>query len=115
LTPGHIQAWQHQYEFRPGRWAPTDYVFALPGERGRVLHLSKPGSWPSRVRLGTLACNATDLDRALFVDDGAGGCFIRGWPPCRCERCIVLPHGIGALLTAVDSDGTLTIVDAVTP
>jgi hypothetical protein len=48
-------------------------------------------------------------ERAIFVDDGAGGCFIHDWPPCRSARCIVMPHGLGELASAVDG-GTLTIV-----
>jgi hypothetical protein len=47
---------------------------------------------------------------SFFVDDGLGGCFIHGWPPCRCARCIVLHHGLGELGSAVGSGGTLTIV-----
>jgi hypothetical protein len=44
------------------------------------------------------------------VDDGADGCFIHGWPPCRCTRCIVLHHGLGELASTVGTGGTLTIV-----
>jgi type VI secretion system secreted protein VgrG len=31
LSPNHISAWQHQYEYRTGRWAQTDYNFETPG------------------------------------------------------------------------------------
>jgi hypothetical protein len=44
------------------------------------------------------------------VDDGAGGCFIHRWPPCRSARCIVLPHGIEEIMSAHDGPGTLTII-----
>jgi len=43
------------------------------------------------------------------VDDGAGGCFIHDWPPCRCARCIA-PRGLGALVSAINGAATLTIV-----
>jgi hypothetical protein len=52
----------------------------------------------------------TVIVRALFVDDGAGGCFIHEWPPCRCARCIVVPHGLDDLLGAIGRDSTFTIV-----
>src|SRR5262249_15638403 len=28
--PGKITHWEHQYEFRPGKWAQTDYNFETP-------------------------------------------------------------------------------------
>src|SRR5262249_52223522 len=31
LAPHHITHWEHQYEFRPGKWAHTDYNFEDPG------------------------------------------------------------------------------------
>ena len=40
----------------------------------------------------------------------SGGCFIHGWPPCRCARCIVLHHGLDELGRTVGGGGTLTIV-----
>lgn len=106
-TPGHILAWEKQQELRPGAWTFWDHIFVPPGgpaATGRVLRLSKPMG-----RSGT-QCDAPSLDHALFVDDGAGGCFIHGWPPCRCTRCIVLPHGIEELMSAIGSAGTLTIL-----
>ena len=30
LAPNHISSWEHQYEFRPGKWAQTDYNFKTP-------------------------------------------------------------------------------------
>jgi type VI secretion system secreted protein VgrG len=30
LTPNHITSWDHQYEFRPGKYAQTDYNFEAP-------------------------------------------------------------------------------------
>src|SRR5262249_24879514 len=30
LAPNHITQWDHQYEFRPGKWAHTDYNFEAP-------------------------------------------------------------------------------------
>lgn len=30
LAPNHIHSWEHQYEFRPGKWARTDYNFKTP-------------------------------------------------------------------------------------
>jgi type VI secretion system secreted protein VgrG len=30
LSPNHISAWEHQYEFRSGRWTQTDYNFETP-------------------------------------------------------------------------------------
>jgi type VI secretion system secreted protein VgrG len=30
LIPNHINRWEHGYEFRPGKWAQTDYNFETP-------------------------------------------------------------------------------------
>jgi type VI secretion system secreted protein VgrG len=30
LIPNHIDSWEHQYEFRSGKWAQTDYNFETP-------------------------------------------------------------------------------------
>jgi type VI secretion system secreted protein VgrG len=30
LAPNHLTAWEHRYEFRPGKWAQTDYNFKTP-------------------------------------------------------------------------------------
>lgn len=30
LAPNHVAQWDHQYEFRPGKWAQTDYNFETP-------------------------------------------------------------------------------------
>jgi type VI secretion system secreted protein VgrG len=29
-APNHISSWEHQYEFRPGKWTQTDYNFETP-------------------------------------------------------------------------------------
>src|SRR5262249_37198933 len=29
-APNHIDGWEHQYEFRSGKWAQTDYNFETP-------------------------------------------------------------------------------------
>ena len=112
-TPSHVDAWEHQGEFLSGSWIFTDYTFVPPGgssARGRVLSLSMPSGRPSVSRPGAITCDAPELERAFFVDDGAGGCFIHGWPPCRSARCIVLPHGIEEMMSAHDGHGTLTII-----
>jgi hypothetical protein len=104
IDAGHILAWEKQQELS-GRLDVLGSPSRLRASAtGRVLRLSKPMG-----RSGT-QCDAPSLDHALFVDDGAGGCFIHGWPPCRCTRCIVLPHGIDELMSAIGSAGTLTIV-----
>jgi type VI secretion system secreted protein VgrG len=30
LAPNHVQSWEHQYEFRSGKWSRTDYNFETP-------------------------------------------------------------------------------------
>ena len=30
LAPNHITSWEHQYEFRSGKWTRTDYNFQMP-------------------------------------------------------------------------------------
>ncbi|MBL8798462.1 MAG: type VI secretion system tip protein VgrG [Planctomycetia bacterium] len=30
MAKNHINAWEHQYEFRPGKWTQTDYNFETP-------------------------------------------------------------------------------------
>jgi type VI secretion system secreted protein VgrG len=33
LAPNHISAWEHAYEYRPGKWTQTDYNFESPSTR----------------------------------------------------------------------------------
>jgi len=33
LAPNHITSWEHQYEFRSGKWTRTDYNFQMPSNR----------------------------------------------------------------------------------
>src|SRR5208282_5316921 len=33
LAPNHITRWEHQYEFRSGKWTRTDYNFQMPSNR----------------------------------------------------------------------------------
>jgi hypothetical protein len=109
----HIAAWAKQQELRAGQWNPYDHTFVPPGGRaalGRVLRLSRMTGPAIASRSFARACDAVNLADALFVDDGAGGCFMHGWPPCRCARCIVVPHGMGEIISADDDTGTLTIV-----
>jgi len=108
VTPGHVAAWEKQQELRPGQWTPSDHTFGMPDDQQssrRALRLLRaaPLASPS-------PCNAATRGSALFVDDGMGGCFIHGWPPCACARCLVVPHGIQDLLNAVGTGGTLTVV-----
>ena len=63
----------------------------------------------SRHRLRSHAMRLVFV-RRFFVDDGVGGCFIHGWPPCRSARCTVLPHGIEEMVSGAGTVGTLTIV-----
>src|SRR5271157_1096140 len=47
LAPNHILSWEHQYEFRSGKWTRTDYNFQMPSTRlltstGTVINL--PGA-----------------------------------------------------------------------
>jgi hypothetical protein len=112
-TAGHVAAWEKQQELRTGKWNSHDHTFVVPGgdeTRGRVLHLSRGAERAVPGRSFTSMCDVPRRERALFVDDGVGGCFIHGWPPCRCARCIVLHHGLDELESAVGSGGTLTIV-----
>jgi hypothetical protein len=112
VTPDHIAGWEKQQELRVGKWTPSDHVFVPPGgpdQAKRVLRLSKP-TGPAFVSTSSV-CNAPNRSNGVFVDDGAGGCFIHDWPPCRCARCILLPPGsLGQLVGALDDTGTLTIV-----
>jgi hypothetical protein len=108
VTPDRVAAWEKQQEIRSGRWTPSDHTFAVPGQPvspGRALCLLPAA--PSR---SAFSCTAAKRGPALFVDDGMGGCFIHGWPPCSCARCIVVPHGIEDLVSAAATGGTLTIV-----
>lgn len=111
-TASHVLAWEKQQEIRSGAWTFSDHTFVPPGGselRGRVLLLSTPsGRSPQPSR--TSSCDAPIPVRRFFVDDGAGGSFIHGWPPCRSARCIVLPHGIEELVSPAGSVGTLTII-----
>src|SRR5262245_1065775 len=31
IQPASTASWEHQYDFRPGKFTPTDYSFDLPG------------------------------------------------------------------------------------
>lgn len=112
-TPDHVIAWEKQQEIRAGSCTLFDYGFDLPEKSGTGVQtgrLPTPSGRVLTIPTGTRACDATPLARRYFVDDGAGGCFIHGWPPCRCARCIVLPHGIERMVSAAGSVGTLTIL-----
>lgn len=111
-TMGHVFAWEKQQEIRSGGWTFSDHTFVPPGgseARGRVLLLSTASGRSARPS-STSSCDAPMPLRRFFVDDGAGGCFIHGWPPCRSARCIVLPHGIEELVSPAGSVGILTII-----
>jgi hypothetical protein len=114
VTPDHVIGWAKQQELRTGQWNPYDHNFVPPGgapQRGRVLRLSSVEGPAINLGSVTSACEvARRRGVVLFVDDGAGGCFIHGWPPCRCARCIVLHHGLDELGRTVGGGGTLTIV-----
>ena len=112
-TPAHVLEWAKQQEIRSGACTLFDYSFDVPdksGAPGRGLPSSMLDGRFSDVRSSASACDAPALQRVFFVDDGAGGCFIHGWPPCRHVRCIVLPHGIEELRSAAGNGGTLTII-----
>jgi type VI secretion system secreted protein VgrG len=31
LSPNHVSSWEHQYQYRAGKWSQTDYNFETPG------------------------------------------------------------------------------------
>ena len=113
-TPAHVLEWAKQQEIRSGVCTLFDHAFDLPvksGARGRGLPPSTPtGRISSVAPSGATSCDAPVSVRRFFVDDGIGGCFIHGWPPCRSARCIVLPHGIEEMVSGAGTVGTLTII-----
>jgi hypothetical protein len=112
-TADHVLAWEKQQELRVGHWTPYDHSFVPPGGpelRGRVLRVARAAESMAAGRPFTGACDTPRWDRALFVDDGVGGCCIHDWPPCRCARCIVVPRDFDRLLKSTDGVALLTIV-----
>jgi hypothetical protein len=113
-TPAHVLEWAKQQEIRPGACTLFDYGFDLPEKSGTLTQSPRLPIPSGRVLIagpsGAPTCDAPRLVRRFLVDDGAGGCFIHGWPPCRCARCIVLPHGIEEMVSVAGSVGTLTII-----
>jgi type VI secretion system secreted protein VgrG len=50
LSPNHISSWEHQYEYRPGKWTQTDYNFETPStslltSTGTVVNLPSNGKY----------------------------------------------------------------------
>jgi hypothetical protein len=113
-TPDHIHAWEKQQEIRAGACTLFDHTFVLPDKSGapdRGLAQSPLSGRVAAVATSDArSCDAPLYVRRFFVDDGVGGCFIHGWPPCRLARCIVLPHAIEEIVSATGAAGTLTII-----
>ena len=83
-TADHIAAWEKQQELRAGQWIRTttrsSRRMGAPHSGASCVFRRVAG--PAIVsRSFARACDAVNLADTLFVDDGAGGCFIHGWPP----------------------------------
>src|SRR6185369_14476440 len=95
-----VTDWQHEAEFRPGKWTPTDYSFEVPGHRGpalRSLHLSILTE-SDRLRVAARGipamnhCLGARPGAILLAEDDEGACLVHAWPPCRSPCCLVIPH-----------------------
>jgi hypothetical protein len=106
-------SWTHQYEFRPGKFTPTDYSFELPDAGGSrqasgrrthvdnaVLTIHERAARPPQVKAVHRPVHA-HAGAAIFINDEDGGFFIHGWPPCNLRRCVVITQGWDSLLDAL--------------
>lgn len=101
--------WEHEREFRPGKWTPSDYSFELPGRRGpalRSLHLSVLTE-ADRLRAAVRGIHAmNDCLRArqgaiMLAEDDEGAYLAHGWPPCRSSCCFAISYRFVDLIEAV--------------
>jgi len=106
---GAVTHWQHEAEFRPGKWTPTDYSFEVPGQRGpalRSLHLSILTE-VDRLRVAARGiyamnhCLRARQGAIMLAEDDKGACLVHAWPPCRSPCCLVIPHHFAELAQAV--------------
>jgi type VI secretion system secreted protein VgrG len=89
LVPSHINGWEHQYEFRPGKWAQTDYNFQTPS--ANLLTTTKtviaqpgmdkfeifdyPGEYPDKgAGQDDTKVRMEEEEAAYEVATGSGGC-----------------------------------------
>jgi type VI secretion system secreted protein VgrG len=89
LDPNHISTWEHQYQFRPGKWTQTDYNFETPSNNlltstGTLVNLPAedgyemfdyPGLYPKRDDGQPLTRIRMEEDEAPYdVVTGGGTC-----------------------------------------
>jgi hypothetical protein len=102
--PSRVAAWEHQYEFRPGKYTPWDHTFVSPrthdgvGRAARQLPCNIARHRPSHAHFGPV----------IFIGDRRLGFYIHGWPPCNLQRCVVITHGMEVLLNALAGEDQLS-------
>jgi len=105
-NPLRVQAWEHQYEFRPGQYTLCDHTFVLPRE-GNTSRLHRPASQAPPKIVGHRPHHA-HFGPAIFIENGNVGFYIHGWPPCNLSRCIVITGGLEALIDALALENQLS-------
>jgi len=120
-----IAAWEHEYDFRPGKYAQTDYGFAPPhahkqrgefsfrgaGQLGGKLKIAddvnveicgRPGTvQPSSLANGDHGLHHVHVGSAIRIKENGRAFYIHGWPPCNLRRCIIVVHRWDVLLDAL--------------
>ena len=104
-SPSRVAAWEHQYEFRPGKYTLWDHTFVLPRE-GNTSRMHRPAS---QVLAGIVKHRPhhAHFGPAIFVENRNVGFYIHGWPPCNSRGCIVITSGLDALIDALASEDQL--------
>jgi len=104
--PSRVAAWEHQYEFRPGRYTPWDHTFVAP-HTDNTPTLGRAARHLSGKIARHRPCHA-HFGPAIFVGDERIGFYIHGWPPCNLRRCVVITHGMEILLNVLAGEDQLS-------
>jgi hypothetical protein len=107
--PSRVAVWEHQYDFRPGRYALGDHTFVPPRAHGGV------DTSPMGGATGQRSCNIArhrpshaHFGPAIFIGDRRVGFYIHGWPPCNLKQCLVITHGLEVLLNVLAGEDQLS-------
>ena len=100
--PSRVAAWEHQYEFRPGRYTLFDHTFVPPRVRNEDntsgIHRTRP---PVPAKIVKCRPHHAHFGPAIFIENRNLGFYIHGWPPCNRGRCVVITYGLEALINAL--------------
>jgi hypothetical protein len=107
--PSRVPDWEHQYEFRPGKYTLWDHTFVSPGAHDGVDTSPMDGANRHRpCKIAPHRPSHAHFGPAIFIGDRRVGFYIHGWPPCNLKRCLVITHGLEVLLNALAGEDQLS-------